>query len=69
MAQVVKNPPANEGAASNTASGRSPAEGNGNTLQCSCLGNPLDRGDWRATGYGVANELDITYQLNNNFTF
>ena len=50
-------------------SGRSPAEGNGNTLQCSCLGNPLDRGDWRATGYGVANELDITYQLNNNFTF
>ena len=41
-------------------SGRSPAEGNGNTLQCSCLGNPLDRGDWRATGYGVANELDMT---------
>ena len=42
-----------------------------NILQCSCLGNPLDRGDWRVTVYGVANELDTTYQLdnNNNFTF
>ena len=53
MAQVVKNPPANEGAASNTASGRSPAEGNGNTLQCSCLGNPVDGGAWWATVHGV----------------
>ena len=24
-------------------------EGNGNPLQCSCLGNPMDRGAWRAT--------------------
>ena len=24
--------------------GRSPGEGNGNSLQCSCLGNPMDRG-------------------------
>ena len=23
--------------------GRSPREGNGNPLQCSCLGNPMDR--------------------------
>ena len=23
----------------------------GNTLQYSCLGNPMDRGAWRATGY------------------
>ena len=35
-------------------SGRSPGEGNGNPLQCSCLGNPLDRGAWRATVHGVA---------------
>ena len=35
-------------------SGRSPAEGNSNPLQCSCLGNPMDRGAWRATGHGVA---------------
>ena len=25
--------------------GRSPGKGNGNPLQCSCLGNPKDRGD------------------------
>ena len=30
-------------------SGRSPGEGNGNSLQHSYLGNPIDRGDWRAT--------------------
>ena len=29
-------------------SGRSPGEGNGNTLQYSCLGNPMDRGAWWA---------------------
>ena len=23
-------------------------------LQCSCLGNPMDRGAWRATVHGVA---------------
>ena len=29
-------------------------EGNGNPLQCSCLENPRDRGDWWATVYGVS---------------
>ena len=29
--------------------GRSTGEGNGNSLQHSCLGNPMDRGAWRAT--------------------
>ena len=38
---------------------RSPGEGNGNPLQYSCLGNPLDRGGWRATVHGVAKELDM----------
>ena len=28
-------------------SGRSPGEGNGNPLQQSCLGNPMDRGAWQ----------------------
>ena len=28
-------------------------EGNGNTLQYSCLGNPMDRGAWRAAIHGV----------------
>ena len=34
--------------------GRSPGEGNGNPLQCSCLGNPMDRRAWSATVHGVA---------------
>ena len=34
-------------------SGRSPGEGNGNSLQFSCLENPMFRGTWRATVYGV----------------
>ena len=34
--------------------GRSPGEGNGNSLQYSCLGNPMDRGAWQATVHGVA---------------
>ena len=29
-------------------------EGNGNPLQCSCLGNPRDGGAWWAAVYGVA---------------
>ena len=29
-------------------------------LQYSCLGNPMDRGAWQATVYGVAKELDMT---------
>ena len=33
--------------------GRSPGEGNGNPLQYSCLENPMDRGAWRATIYGI----------------
>ena len=34
--------------------GRSPGEGSGNPLQCSCLENPMDRGAWWATIHGVA---------------
>ena len=32
---------------------RSLGEGNGNSLQYSCLGNPMDRGAWRATVHAV----------------
>ena len=35
-------------------SGRSPGEGNGNTLQYSCLENSTDRGAWWAIVCGVA---------------
>ena len=58
MALVVKNLPANAGdkgdPGSTPGSKRSPGEGNGNPLQYSCLGNPTDRGAWRATVHGVA---------------
>ena len=33
--------------------GRSPGEGHGNPLQCSCLENPLDREAWQDRVYGV----------------
>ena len=33
---------------------RSPGDGHGNSLQYSCLENPMNRGDWRATVHGVA---------------
>ena len=58
---MVKNLPANVGdVGSNPGSGRSPGEGNGIPLQYSCLGNPMDRGAWRATGHGVTEESDMT---------
>ena len=54
---MVKNPPANIGdlrvMGSIPESGRSPGEGNGNSLQYSCLENPIDRGAWQATVHGV----------------
>ena len=39
---------------------RFPREGNGNPLQYSCLGNPMERGAWRAIVHGVAKEPDMT---------
>ena len=39
---------------------RSPLEGNGNPLQCSGLGNAMDRGAWRATAHGVSIESNTT---------
>ena len=49
---VVKNLPANAGDAEDVGSmpesGRFPGKGNGNPLQYSCLGKPMDRGDWWA---------------------
>ena len=56
MAQTIKNPPANAGDVRDEGltpgSGRSPGEGNGNPLQYSCLGNPMDRRAWWATVQG-----------------
>ena len=35
-------------------SGRSPGEGNGNSLQYSCLENSMNRGAWQAIVHGVS---------------
>ena len=55
---VLKNSPANAGNIRDMGSipglGRSPGGGHGNPLQYSCLENPVDRGAWQATVYGVA---------------
>ena len=52
---VVKNLPANAGNMGLILGlGRSPGVGNGNPLQYSCLGNPMDRRTWWAAVYGVA---------------
>ena len=64
MALVVKDPPTDAGDARDTASipgsGRPPGEGDGNPLQYSCLGSPMDRGTWWTTVHGVAKESDTT---------
>ena len=52
---VVKNLPANAGDVDSIPDpGRSLEEGDGNLLQYSCLGNPMDRGAWWATVRGVS---------------
>ena len=52
---ALKNQPANAGDSGLVPGlGRSPGEGNGNSLQYSCLGNPMDRGAWWTTVQGIA---------------
>ena len=56
---VVKNPSVNaEDTGLIPGSERSPREGNGNSLQYSCLGNAMDRGAGWATVHGIPKELD-----------
>ena len=51
---MVEHPPANAGDAGLIpGSGISPGEENGNPLQYSCQGNPIDRGAWCAIVHGV----------------
>ena len=59
---MVKSPPTNAGDIRDMGStpglGRSPGGGHGNSLQCSCLENPMDRGSQQATVHSVT-ESDI----------
>ena len=66
---MIKNLPASaEDVGSIPRSGRSPGKGNGNSLQYSCLGNPIDRAAWQALVFcnRITKESDTTKQLNNN---
>ena len=61
----VKNPPINSGDMRLIpGSGRSRGEGNGNPLQYSCLGNPMDRGAWKAAVHGVTQSRTTTATKN-----
>ena len=67
---MVKNVPANAGDTGDVGlipgSGRSPVVGNGNPLQYSCLGNPMDRGASQATVQGVQRvRQDLVTKSNN----
>ena len=58
---AVKNPPAN---AEDAGSGRAPGEGNGNPLQYSHQGNPMDRGahsQWGCKRVGHNSEVLLHY--------
>ena len=51
---AIKNSPANAGdVGSIPGSGRTPGKGKGNPLEYSCLGNPMERGAWRAVVHVV----------------
>ena len=67
----VKNPPANAGDIREVGlipgSERSPAEGSGSPLQYSCLENPMDRGAWCATVYGITKSPTQVKQLSTTF--
>ena len=58
---VVKNLPANSGdSGSISVSGRFPAEGDGNPLQYSCLGKPMDRVAWWVTVQGSQSRTQVS---------
>ena len=63
---MANNPPVNAGDLKDEGLipwlGRFPGGGHGNSIQYSCLENPMDRSNWQATVHGDT-ELDITEQL------
>ena len=55
---MVKNPPVSAGDIRDMSLilgwGRSPGGGHGNSLQYSCLENPMDKGTWQGSVHRVA---------------
>jgi len=62
---VIKNLPANAGDIRDVdlipGLGRSPEAGNGNSLQYSCLENPMDREAWQGTVHGVTGSQRVRH--------
>ena len=56
---VVKNPTAKTGDSGDTGLIPGSGEGNGKSVQYSCLGNPMDRGAWWSTVHGVRVRHDL----------
>ena len=65
VAQLVKNLPAMQETQVQSLGWEDPLEMEMATTPIFLLGNPMDRGDWRATVHGVTKELYMTLQLNN----
>ena len=68
---MVKNPPANKGVEGDVGSipgwRRSPGGGNGNPLQNSCLGNPMDRAALWATEQPCGLQAMGSYRVAQNW--
>ena len=66
---MLENPPVNSGDIRGLGlipvSGRSAGGGHSIPIQYSCLGNPMDRGAWRATVHGVTKSWTWLKQLSN----
>ena len=75
VALVVKKPPACAGDVRDEGFilglGRSPGGGHGNSLQYSCLQNPMDRGAWWATVYRIkeSDRTETTWQAHMDSKF
>ena len=69
---MVKNLPANAEDTADKGSipglGKSPGEGNGNPLQYSSSGNPMDGGAWRTAVQGVACKESVTTEHTHTHT-
>ena len=62
----VKNLPANTGDVGSVSGwGITPGEGNDSPLQCSCLGNPMDRGAWWAIVHVIVSPTVMGTLLSN----
>ena len=73
VVQVVKNPRAHAGDIKDAVSipwlRRSPGEENGNPREYSCLENPIDKGAWRATVYGITKSLARLKELSMHYYY